>query len=67
MKDKITMVWNASILVIVGITLINTVCSFTQIDLSLNVERVMGVIDLIAVAVLCYTSVKIKALKKAEK
>ena len=67
MKEKMTVVWNASILAIVGITLINTVCSFTPLELTLNMERVLGAIDLIAVAVLIFASVKLKQLRKTEK
>ncbi len=59
--------WKASILAIVCITLINTVCSFTQTDISLNAERVMGIIDLAAVGVLAYTSVKLEIGKKEKK
>ena len=53
-----------SILVIVGITLVNTVCSFTQIVLPDMVIRILGIIDLIALAVLVFFLVRLLASRK---
>ena len=53
-----------SILVIVGITLVNTVCSFTQIVLPDMVVRILGIIDLIALAVLVFFLVRLLASRK---
>ena len=53
-----------SILVIVCITLINTVCSFTGLVLPDMVIRILGIIDLIALVILVFFLVRLLASRK---
>ena len=52
--------WAISLLVVTAVTLVLTVCSFAGIDLPDALTRSLGVLDLAAVTVLAFTSVKIK-------
>ena len=56
--------WTASILVIVGIVIIRTACSFAGITIPDTATRIMGVLNLIAVPVLIYSYVKINKQEK---
>ena len=56
--------WTASLLVITCIVLIWTICSFAGIKLPDTVIRIMGVLDLCAIPVLIYSSVKLNMQKK---
>lgn len=56
--------WTVSLLVIACISVIIAVNSFTGDHLSDALTRVLGVLDLIAIVVLTYTSVKLKNSKK---
>ena len=56
--------WSLSLLVIGCITLTITINNFTGGHLPDVLTRILGVIDLIAIVVLAYTSVKLKIWKK---
>ncbi len=56
--------WAVSLLIIAFTTLVLTVCNFAGIDLPDALKRVLGVLDLISLAVLAFTSVKLKIWKK---
>ena len=56
--------WAVSLLVIACVTIVLTVCSFAEIDLPDVLARTLGVLDLVAVVVLAFTSVKLKIWKK---
>jgi hypothetical protein len=56
--------WAVSLLVIACVTIVLTVCSFAGIDLPDVLARTLGVLDLAAVVVLAFTSVKLKIWKK---
>lgn len=56
--------WAVSLLVIACVTIVLTVCSFAGIDLPDVLARTLGVLDLVAVFVLAFTSVKLKIWKK---
>ncbi len=53
-----------SILVIVCITLVNTVCSFTGVVLPDIVIRILGIIDLVALVILVFFLVRLLASKR---
>ncbi|MCR5094172.1 MAG: hypothetical protein K6B72_09380 [Lachnospiraceae bacterium] len=53
-----------SILVIVCITLVNTVCSFTGVVLPDMVIRILGIIDLVALVILVFFLVRLLASKR---
>ncbi len=56
--------WAVSLLIISFVTIALTVCNFAGIDLPDTLSRTLGVLDLIALAVLAFTSVKLKIWKK---
>ncbi|MBE6723667.1 MAG: hypothetical protein E7576_00515 [Ruminococcaceae bacterium] len=56
--------WAVSLLVIACVTIVLTVCSFAGIELPDALTRTLGVLDLIAVVVLVFTSVKLRIWKK---
>ena len=56
--------WTASILVIVLVVILPGVLRFFGIEVSDTVTRIMGVLDLIAIVTLVYSSVKMKIWKK---
>jgi len=56
--------WTLSLLVICCITIIWTVCKFAGIDLPDSVVRIMGILDLCAIPVLVYTTIKVKEQKR---
>jgi hypothetical protein len=53
-----------SILVIVCITLVNTVCSFTGVVLPDMLIRILGIIDLVALVILVFFLVRLLASKR---
>lgn len=56
--------WAVSLLVIACVTIVLTVCSFAGIDLPDVLTRTLGVLDLAAVVILVFTSVKLEIWKK---
>ena len=62
MNNKL--LWTLSLLVICCITIVWTVCRFAGIELADSVVRIMGVMDLCAIPVLIYATVKIREQKR---
>lgn len=60
MDKKNTMLWSLSLLVISIVTIIWAVCNLAGIELPDVAARIMGVIDICAIPVLIYTSIKKK-------
>jgi hypothetical protein len=56
--------WTISLLVIACINIISLVTSWNGINLSDTLRRVMGVLEMCAVVVLVYTSVKLRIWEK---
>ncbi len=57
-------VWAVSLLIISFVTIALFVCRFAGIDLPDTLKRALSVLDLIALIVLVFTSVKLKIWKK---
>ncbi len=55
--------WTVSILVIACITIASTICSFAGVHMPDALTRVFGILDLCAVVVLVFASVKLKIWK----
>jgi hypothetical protein len=55
--------WTASILAIVCITIASAACGFAGIRMPDALTRILGILDLCAVAVLAFASVKLKIWK----
>ena len=62
-----TTAWIVSLLVIAGIVILYTILSMGKIVIPDAWIRVFGVLDLIAIAVLFYSTVKLRAGKKEKK
>lgn len=60
MDNKYKLLWNLSLLIIVAVTVVWTVCRINGIELSDAVVRIMGVLDICAMPVLIYTSIKMR-------
>lgn len=60
-----TLVWSLCLMVIGASTIVLTVCSFAGITLPDILIRILGILNLLALPVLAFTTVK-KAKKKAE-
>ena len=58
--------WTASLLVITCIVIIWTVCGFAGIKIPDAATRIMGVLDLCAIPVLVYSSVKLNQQRKGK-
>ena len=58
MDKKNKRLWSISLLIISVVTLILAVCKFVGIELSDVAVRIMGVLDICALPVLVYTSIK---------
>lgn len=58
--NKMQLLWTISLLVICCITIIWTVCSFAGVTIPDVAVRIMGILDLCAIPVLIYSTVKSK-------
>ena len=59
--DKMNkLLWNLSLFIITAVTVIWTVCSMRGIELTDAAIRIMGVLDICAIPVLIYTSIKMR-------
>lgn len=58
--EKNTMLWNISLLIIAVITVIWSLCNIIGIKLSDTITRTFGILDLCALPILVYSSVKKK-------
>ena len=61
---SLRLAWTASILVIACITIASAVCSFTGIHMPDALTRILGILDLCAVVILVFASVKLKIWKR---
>jgi hypothetical protein len=63
MEKTYRIIWSCSLLAISIITIFITVCNFAGVELSDVVKRILGIVDLCAVPVLIFVSVKLRILK----
>ena len=63
MDKRYRLIWSISLLVINIITITSVVAGSAMPDI---VKRVLGIIDLIAIPVLIWSSIKLRILKKAD-
>ena len=64
MDKTYRLLWTVSLLIISCITIVITVCNLISIALPYIVTRILGIIDLIAIPVLIFASVKLRILQK---
>ncbi len=67
MEKKLRLFWTCSLLTICCITILMTLFSIIDFDLPDPFQRILGILDLLAVAVLVFSTVKLKLWKKGEK
>lgn len=58
MDKKHTRLWSLSLITISVVTVIWAVCNLVNIELPDVIVRIMGVLDICAIPVLVYTSIK---------
>lgn len=58
MDKKYTRLWSLSLITISVVTVIWAVCNLVNIELPDVIVRIMGVLDICAIPVLVYTSIK---------
>lgn len=63
-KSKLLIVWSISLLVIAGLTLVTSITNIIGISLPNTVVRIIGILDLIALPVLAFTTVRMFIEKK---
>jgi len=64
MKNKLLIVWSISLLVIAGLTLVTSITNIIGISLPDAAVRIIGILDLIALPVLAFTTVRMFIEKK---
>lgn len=63
-KNKLLIVWSISLLVISGLTLVTSITNIIGISLPDAAVRIIGILDLIALPVLAFTTVRMFSEKK---
>ncbi len=56
--SNMKLLWSFSLIIISVVTIVLTVCNFNGIVLPDSIKRIMGLIDICAIPVLVYTSIK---------
>lgn len=64
MEKKIRILWSVSLLIITCVTLIIAVSYMASLELPDIAKRVLGIIDLLSIPVLVYSSIKLRKLRK---
>lgn len=65
-KSKVLIVWSISLLVIAGLTLVTSITNIIGISLPDTAVRIIGILDLIALPVLAFTTVRMFIEKKKQ-
>ncbi|MBR6536623.1 MAG: hypothetical protein IKT67_05435 [Lachnospiraceae bacterium] len=63
-NKKLLLVWSISLLVIAGLTLVTSITNIIGISLPDTAVRIIGILDLIALPVLAFTTVRMFIEKK---
>ncbi|MBP0974369.1 MAG: hypothetical protein J5851_10730 [Oscillospiraceae bacterium] len=66
MEKKIRIIWSISLLIISCVTLVIVVSDWTSLELPDMAKRVLGIINLLAIPVLVYSSTKLRMLKNRD-
>ena len=64
MEKVLRICWTVSLLYISCVVIMMALCSFTPLEIPDALMRVLGVIDLLAIFVLIFSTVKLKMWKK---
>ena len=66
MEKKIRIIWSISLLIISCVTLVIVVSDWTSLELPDMAKRGLGIINLLAIPVLVYSSTKLRMLKNRD-
>ena len=64
MEKTLRVCWMVSLLYISCVVILMALCSFTPLEIPDAVMRVLGILDLLAIFVLIFSTVKLKIWKK---
>ena len=64
MEKKIRILWSVSLLIITCVSLIIAVSNMASLELPDIAKRVLGIVDLLSIPVLVYSSIKLRKLRK---
>ncbi len=67
MEKKVRILWSVSLMIIGCVSLIIAVSSMASLELPDIAERVLGIIDLISIPVLVYSSIKLRKWNNSDK
>lgn len=67
MEKKIRILWSVSLLIISCVSLIIAVSNMASLELPDIAKRVLGIIDLLSIPVLVYSSIKLRKWNNSDK
>ena len=67
MEKKIRILWSVSLLIITCVSLIIAVSNMASLELPDIAKRVLGIIDLLSIPVLVYSSIKLRKWNNSDK
>lgn len=67
MDKKVRILWSVSLLIIACVTLIIAVSNMTSLELPDIAVRILGILDLLSIPVLVYSSIKLRKWNDRDK
>ena len=67
MEKKVRILWSVSLLIISCVSLIIAVSNMASLELPDIAKRVLGIIDLLSIPVLVYSSIKLRKWNNSDK
>ncbi|MBQ1518274.1 MAG: hypothetical protein IIZ53_00290 [Ruminococcus sp.] len=67
MEKKVRILWSVSLLFIACVTLIIAVSNMASLELPDIAKRILGIIDLLSIPVLVYSSIKLRKWNNSDK
>ena len=67
MEKRVGILWRVSLLIIACVSLIIAVSNMTSLELPDIAKRILGIIDLLSIPVLVYSSIKLRKCNNSDK
>jgi len=67
MEKRVGILWRVSLLIIACVSLIIAVSNMTSLELPDIAKRILGIIDLLSIPVLVYSSIKLRKWNNSDK
>ena len=67
MEKRVRILWRVSLLIIACVSLIIAVSNMTSLELPDIAKRILGIIDLLSIPVLVYSSIKLRKWNNSDK